>query len=180
MVNPKIFIPITLELLFGTCNELKLQLFLNEEFENLGNTFADDNISFHRIPARSPHIGGLWETAIKRVKFHLKRVVGNAHLNFEEFYTVLIQIESILNSRPLCSLTNFPNDVTSYFPAHFLIGRSLTAIPEPNCLEMQENRLKRYQRLQRIIQHFGNEYISELQTRVKWKKNCNELLNLAW
>jgi hypothetical protein len=57
---------------------------------------SDHNVEWHFIPQRSPpHMGGLWEANIKCVKNHLKRVIGNANLTFEELYTVLTSIEAI-------------------------------------------------------------------------------------
>lgn len=78
------------------------------------------------MPAKSPNFGGIWEAEIKSTKFHLKRVLGKAHLNFEEFNTVLVQIESILNSRTLCVLSNVPDQLNPLTRAHFLIGKTLT------------------------------------------------------
>ena len=63
------------------------------------------NIEWRFIPERAPHFGGLWESAVKSMKAHLKRVVADTKLTFEEFMTVLSQIEACLNSRPLTSLS---------------------------------------------------------------------------
>ncbi|GFX61489.1 uncharacterized protein TNCV_1030781 [Trichonephila clavipes] len=52
----------------------------------------------------SPHFGGLWEAGVKSIKYPLKRVIGNTNLTFEEFSTLLTQVEAILSSRPLVSL----------------------------------------------------------------------------
>ena len=73
-------------------------------------------------PPGSPHFGGLWEACVKSVKFHLKRVIGEAILTFEELSTMLTQIEAILNSRPLIPLNDDPDDKLVLTPAHFLIG----------------------------------------------------------
>lgn len=74
-------------------------------------------------------------------------------LTFEEFATVLTQIEGVLNSRPLCAMTADPEDFFALTQGHFLIGQSLTALPESYLLHIPENRLKKWQSLQLICQH---------------------------
>lgn len=59
---------------------------------------------------------------VKTVKSHLKRTIGSSLLTFEELNTILIQIEGILNSRPLCKMSNNANEYNILTPAHFLIG----------------------------------------------------------
>ena len=56
------------------------------------------SIEWKFIPEHAPHFGGLWEAAVKSLKNHLKRVMGDARLTFEELTTVLAQIESCMNS----------------------------------------------------------------------------------
>lgn len=120
---------------------------------------AADNISWHFIPSRSPHFGGLWEASVKSVKYHMKRVVGNAHLTFEELGTVLVQIEAILSLKPLT-------------PSHFLIGRPLAAIADPYMTNTNQSHLTNYQLIQKIQQDFWKrwsmEYLKYLQRRSKW------------
>ena len=65
------------------------------------------NISWKFSPPRSPHFGGLWETVIKNLKIHLHKVMANNIYTFEELLTLVTFIESILNSRPLCNITQF-------------------------------------------------------------------------
>lgn len=50
------------------------------------------------------HFGGLWEAAVKGMKRHLRRIVTNVTLTFEEYVTVLTQVEACMNSHPLASL----------------------------------------------------------------------------
>lgn len=54
--------------------------------------------TWHFNPPAAPHFGGLWEAAIKSIKFHLKRVIGTQILTYEEFQTVVTRMEGILNS----------------------------------------------------------------------------------
>ncbi|GFQ80029.1 uncharacterized protein TNCT_524151 [Trichonephila clavata] len=85
-----------------------------------------------------------------------------------------VQIEAVLNSRPICPLSNDPNDTEILTPAHFLIGSSLVAIPDPDYTEIPMNRLSRWQLVQRMNQHFwrkwSSEYLNRLQQRPKWCK----------
>ncbi|CAB0038273.1 unnamed protein product [Trichogramma brassicae] len=43
------------------------------------------NTTWHFNPPSSPHFGGLWESGVKSVKYHLKRMVGDDLFTFEEF-----------------------------------------------------------------------------------------------
>ena len=61
--------------------------------------------TWDNIPERAPHFGGLWESAVKSMKFHLKRVVGSQILTYEELETVACQVEACLNSRPGPAIT---------------------------------------------------------------------------
>lgn len=153
----------------------ELQNFLKSNSDLIKHNLANDGVKWHFIPSRAPHFGGLWEAGVKSFKHHLKRVVGDTHLDYEQFTTVLQQIESILNSRPLSPLSSSPLDVSPLTPGHFLIGRPLVSLPDPDLTEIKENRLSKYQRIQQMTQHFWKrwykEYISELQSRQKWNRH---------
>jgi len=130
-------------------------------------------ITWHCIPQRAPHFGGLWEAAVKSTKFHLKRVVGSQRLDYEEFSTIATQVESCLNSCPLTSTTSHPVDgITILTPGHFLIGRALRAYPE-TVISSDTSLHKRWVLCQAIIHHFWRrwsaEYLQHLQKAGKWK-----------
>lgn len=162
---------------------LDLGTFLETNHSSISELSADLGISWSFIPARSPHFGGLWESGIKSCKSHLKRVIGQHVLTYEEFCTLLYQVEAILNSRPLAPLSSDPNDLQPLTPGHFLVGRPLSALPEPDVTLLPENRLDNFQIIQKFIQHlwtrWSKEYISELQQRVKWKIHHSDLTNDA-
>ncbi|CAB0044881.1 unnamed protein product [Trichogramma brassicae] len=89
------------------------------------------NTTWHFNPPSSPHFGGLWESGVKSVKYHSKRMVGDDLFTFEEFSTLLAQIEAILNSRPLTPLSDTFEPDAVLTPAHPLIGESSVVIAEP-------------------------------------------------
>ncbi|GFS77637.1 integrase catalytic domain-containing protein [Trichonephila clavipes] len=57
--------------------------------------------------------------------------------------TIIIQIEGILNSHPLVPLSDNINEYEVLTPGHFIIGRPISAIPEPAILDISDNRLSR-------------------------------------
>lgn len=86
----------------------------------------------------------------------------------------MVQIEAILNSKPLVSLSNDPKDLGALTPGHLLIGDCLLSSAEPNLYHLKLSTLSRWQHLENIRQHFwrrwSKEYISSLQRRTKWQK----------
>lgn len=153
--------------------------FLNDNSSSIYSCAAEQGISFHFIPPYTPHFGGLWESTVKSVKFHLKRVLGLAHLTYEEMYTLLVQIEGILNSRPLTPLSSDPSDLSALTPFHFLIGRTLTVLPHPQVSDCDPARLPRHKRVELLRQHFWRrfnvEYISQLHQRTRWQRSTGAL-----
>ena len=124
-------------------------------------------------PPAAPHFGGIWEAAVKSTKYHIRRVLGDNTLTYEEFSTLLCQIEACLNSRPLTPLSDDPSDVQPLTPAHFLIQTASYIVPEPYCLQQNIPASRRWQIVQQMVQSFwlrwSREYLQTLQKRNKWQ-----------
>lgn len=159
-----------------------LEIGVKEEEDEYNKTLISEmakiETQWHFIPPASPNFGGLWEAGVKSVKTHMKKTIGESKLTFEEMSTLLCQIEATLNSRPLCALSADANDTATLTPGHFLIGTALLAPPESNYLEINTNRLTRWQLVQRMHQNFWRrwsiEYLNRLQERPKWLKKIEE------
>ena len=76
--NPKTF----------TCNAVKSFLLL-------------DDICINFILSVSPRWAGVYERLVRSVKMPLKKVLGKAKLMYEEMETALIEMEGVINCRPL-------------------------------------------------------------------------------
>ena len=158
----------------GADNELKAMFQRASDFyKEVASVLANDGTDWAFIPPSAPHYGGLWEAGVKSVKHHLKRVVGEHTLTFEELSTVLVEIEACLNSRPLGALSSDLEDLHALTPSHFLHGGSSTLLPDADVSEVPLNRLDRFQLLQRIRSQFwkrwASEYLLHLQQREKWR-----------
>ncbi|XP_018361404.1 PREDICTED: uncharacterized protein LOC108760104 [Trachymyrmex cornetzi] len=163
----------------GAERELR-ELFNHKEAkQQIIDNMANEHIQWHFISPRAPHMGGLWEAAVKAVKFHLIRIAGEASLRHEELNTLLVQIEAILNSRPLTPLSADPNDFSVLTAGHFLIGCPLIAYPEPTITDLNINRLDRWQRVEQLRQQFWlrwtKEYLHVCQQRSKWNTITNPI-----
>ncbi|XP_039309100.1 uncharacterized protein LOC120358572 [Solenopsis invicta] len=97
---------------------------------NFLNSLVGEKTSWHFIPPAAPHFGGLWETGVRSIKYHLKRCIGTHTLTYEEMTTILCRIEACLNSRPIATVSENIDNYRALTPGHFLIGTPLLAVPE--------------------------------------------------
>ncbi|XP_043484707.1 uncharacterized protein LOC122512739 [Leptopilina heterotoma] len=140
----------------GADNELK-KLF--EEIdstiknETVQNFIANKGITWTFNPPRAPHFGGLWEAAVKSFKKHFTRTAGVSLLSYEQLHTYVVEIEAILNSRPLTALSSNPNDFTPLSPAYFLIGSSMTSISQEDLRNLPIGCLSAWQIIQQMRHH---------------------------
>jgi hypothetical protein len=113
------------------------------------------NIVWKFTPEQAPHFGGLWEAAVKSMKRHLKRIISDVKLTFEEMSTVLAQIEACLNSRPLAPLPAEEDALEPLTPGHFLVGKALESLPDPSISFRPLSLLRRWCLCQNLSVIFG-------------------------
>ncbi|KAI5747455.1 hypothetical protein M8J77_014784 [Diaphorina citri] len=140
---------------------------------------AEHRITWNFNPPASPHFGGIFESNVKSFKTHFNKVIGNQLLSYEELSTLATQIESLLNSRPLCKLTSEPEDCDVLTPNHFLKLTPLGCIPAIDVSEQNTNRLSRFQLIDHMMQSFwkrwSSEYLTQLQVREKWHSSSSSV-----
>ncbi|XP_043496458.1 uncharacterized protein LOC122520462 [Polistes fuscatus] len=102
-------------------------------------------------------------------------------LSYEALLTYVLEIEAILNSRPITPLSNDPNDLRALTPGHFLIGNSFTSLPEDEYRDIPSGRLSQWQHVQQMRQHFWNrwnkEYLNEQTVRKKWHRGTADKIS---
>ncbi|XP_057308167.1 uncharacterized protein LOC130646050 [Hydractinia symbiolongicarpus] len=122
------------------------------------------------LPA-SPWWGGFYERLVRSVKTSLKKILRKSFLTFEELQTVLCEVESVINSRPLCYASD--EDVGAMItPNHLIFGRSLNHATTNNqpitVLDVTEC-TRRVLRLRTVLEHFWKRfsitYLNELRQR---------------
>lgn len=148
---------------------------------DFANGVSNAHIRWHLNPPAAPHMGGLWEAAVKSAKTLLYRTIKEQVLTYEELNTVFHRVEAILNSRPLGAMSSDPNDLQPLTAGHFLTMDSLVTVPAPDSFQTAP-RLNLHQRwtlVQRIQQHFwdrwSKEYLHTISIRSKWNKHQRNL-----
>ncbi|XP_046868423.1 uncharacterized protein LOC124460862 [Drosophila willistoni] len=87
-----------------------------------------------------------------------------------QLMAALPAVEAVINSRPLCATSD--TDVGYLSPAHMLIGRPYTTVPDGDLDQVPANRLDYWQQSQAMLQGIWKrwhlEYRTSLQQRPKW------------
>ncbi|XP_044595817.1 uncharacterized protein LOC123272870 [Cotesia glomerata] len=151
----------------------------SRSFRELSVLIDQDGTNWKFNPPGAPHFGGKWEAAMKSIKFHLRRTIGDSLLTLEQYSTLLAQIEAILNSRSLTPLNEDPAELAVLTLGYFLIGQLLNAVPEPSLIEVQPARLSHWEQVQQMVQHFWKrnyqDCIHRYQAISKWHHKRNEI-----
>lgn len=126
------------------------------------------------VPA-APHQGGIYEAAVKSFKYQFIRIVRQRVLACEHFITLLIEIEAVLNSRPIYPPSDDSMNVQALTPGHFLVGEPIVLPPPvPFAGQAEAIGVKLFNERHTMLIHFWTrwqeEYLATLQERKKWRK----------
>jgi DNA-binding transcriptional MerR regulator len=143
------------------------------------NKLAFQEVTWEFIPVQSPWFGGIWESAVKSIKFLMKRMANLDRLTLGEFNTLLCKIEGILNSRPLYPNTNDVDDLPALTPFQLCQLRSQKNNPADVANLDKTLGNKRMMQIRRITvefwERFQFEYLNQMQKMNKWVKKGENL-----
>ncbi len=125
-------------------------------------------------PPHGAHYGGIWERLIRMVKTVFRSVTSEQYLDEEGLQTVMCEVEAILNSRPLTSVSDNPNDLEPLTPNHLLQLKVQPLLPPGLFLKEDLYSKCRWRQVQSIADLFWKRWIREylplLQARQKWSR----------
>ena len=135
--------------------------------------FANARMKWTFNLEKAPWWGGIFERLVRSVKRCLKKTIDGATLTYEELLTAVVEVEMILNCRPL-SYVSGEDTEEPLTPSHLLCGRRLMSLPDSNTsdtpdydIDVQPQDLsRRMQHLSNVLNHFWkrwrNEHLIEL------------------
>ncbi|XP_058792183.1 uncharacterized protein LOC131664808 [Phymastichus coffea] len=137
------------------------------------------NIAWHFNPPDAPHMGGAWERLVRSVKIALSHVLNEQSQSEEVLSTLMVEIEHMVNSRPLTHVSVDPDEEEALTPNHFLIGRS-SGYPDTDSCDME---IVSPRRTFEITQNLANgfwkrwlrSYLPTLLPTKKWHRNSPPL-----
>ena len=133
----------------------------------------------------APHMGGVWETQIRTARSVLTGSLQNhaSQLDDESLRTLMIEVEAIVNSRPIATddLTD-PDSLDVLTPNHLLTMKSSVILSPPGNFQRADvYSRKRWRRVQQLTDEFWQRwkkgYLQSLQVRQKWiapRRNLQE------
>ena len=144
-----------------------------ESQQKISSYISSHRIQWKRIPARSPNFGGIWETGVRLAKRLLKKMTNNLTFTYEEFNTILAQVEAVLNSRPIAPLETISEEgLEALTPGHFLVGRALQSLLTDKTSSNRVSSIKRWNLLQKPTEEFWQQwkadYLLHLNRYRKW------------
>ncbi|XP_042069807.1 uncharacterized protein LOC121812250 [Haplochromis burtoni] len=155
--------------------ERELQAAFAAMTSDLQKLLAPHKIVFHFNPPAAPHFGGVWEREIRSVKMALYTTVGSQPLQEEVLHTVLVEVEGILNSKPLGYVPSDISDPDPVTPNCFLMGRPDGALPQVAYPREELLSRRRWKHSQVLADHFWSRfirlYLPSLQLRQKWRSS---------
>ncbi|XP_065356250.1 uncharacterized protein LOC135950646 [Calliphora vicina] len=165
-------------------NFLGADRFLQEEFKNMDfnkvqTEMAYKGISWKFNPPAAPHMGRVWERLVRSIKTILYKISPTPLCGRydESLRSALMEVELIVNSRPLTYVSLETEDQEAITPNHFLLGSSNGSKPfcSPDnidykmCLRQSEIFANMFWR------RFVKEMIPILTRRGKWSQRSKTI-----
>ncbi|XP_052268500.1 uncharacterized protein LOC127869883 [Dreissena polymorpha] len=88
--------------------------------------FSNMGITWKFIPTKALWYGGWWKRLIGVTNSAVKKILGRSFVTLKELQTIIVEIEAIINDRPLTYVSEDINDTESISPSFLTYGRRLT------------------------------------------------------
>ena len=160
--------------LVGAEREMREQLEQLEQ-SKLSDLLLIQKIEWHFNPPAASHFGGVWERMIKMVRKVLYGLMQtkSGNLDDEQLSTLLCEVEAVVNSRPITTVSEDPIDLQVLTPNHLLLMKgghqSVTATSKDDVYAR-----RRWRYIQHLADEFwkrwSREYLTLMQERQKWVK----------
>jgi hypothetical protein len=138
----------------------------------IGSTLAAKNIQWVFNPPAAPHFGGVWERMVQSAKRALRAILNGRMVTDKILETAMVEVENLINSRPLTHVSVNPFDPEPLTPNHFLIGAAHPNQVFASAADEEVPLEKKFAYVKMLADHFWKrwmkEYVPNLIERRKW------------
>lgn len=139
----------------------------------VGSELLRKNIQWYFNLTLASHQGGVWERLICSARRILHALIGEHLVNEETLTTFLVEVEKILNSRPITQVSSDPNDLEALTPNYILLLRQ-NPCSAPSELEDADKFQAQWKHVHVLANKFWacwvKEHLPMLQEHQKWLK----------
>ena len=122
-------------------------------------------ITWSFIIEKAPWWGGYWERMVQGVKRCLRKTIGRSCLTYDQLQTLITEVESIINARPLTYVQDDIDGISyTLSPSHLIYGCRIADRPNDShfdTISTTATLTKRYKRHKHLLAQFTNQ----------WRKN---------
>lgn len=142
--------------------------------KKIEDSLQQKNVKWTFNPPYGAHFGGIWERLIRLVKKTLLAVTRQQLLDDDSLATVMCEVEAILNSRPLTTVSGEPNDLEALTPNHLLQLKVKPVLPPGIFNQHDTYARRRWRQVQYVSDLFWTRWVKEylplLQERQRWNR----------
>ncbi len=148
-----------------------------KSLKNIFRFFSSMGITWKYDSPDGPWQGGHFERLVKSIKDPMKKVLGKKTVSFDEYLTLLIEIEGIVNDRPMSVVKDDVDDPVPVTPSMLVAGHRLRHFPdavakrnkpEPKKSTPEMRWRKRLALRAQFAEAFRKDYMMGLQQTRKW------------
>lgn len=126
---------------------------------------ATKGVRWEFIIEKAPWHGGFWERMIQSTKRCLRKSLGRTSLDFEALRTLLVEIETTINNRPLTYVYDDEEGISyPLTPSQLVYGRQIALTPSDrqfDILSTNQSLTKRAKHHKRLLGQFTNRWRKE-------------------
>ena len=157
--------------LVGAEKELRIEINKWNK-EKIQEYLLQKNIDWRFNPPGGSHFGGIWERQIRTVRKVMVSVMQQQALTDASLCTFLCEVEAVVNSRPVTTVSGDAHDLEALTPNHILLLKGKPSLPPVLESETGQYSRKRWKQVQYLSELFrkrwSTEYLGQLQKRQKW------------